>query len=155
MPRAQAAAEKRGIKAIPASSAPQIVLPEEEPGIIKVNQRLSKESSTIVTDFVQTMVPCSDGSTYMFGTGGNIYKRDSSGTYTLLATIGAIYGAAEFEGYIYYATSTKLGRWQIGTAWSTRTDEWATLTKTTTYRPMRSLNLVLYIGNGNLIAQVE
>jgi hypothetical protein len=49
-----------------------------EPGIIKVNQRLTKESGTTVTDFVTTMVPCSDGNTYMFGTGGNIYKRDSS-----------------------------------------------------------------------------
>lgn len=126
-----------------------------EPGIIKVNQRLTKESGTTVTDFVTTMVPCSDGNTYMFGTGGNIYKRDSSWTYTLLATIGAIYGAAEYDGYIYYATSTTLGRWQIGTSWSTRTDSWQTFTNTTTYRPMHALNLVLYIGNGYLVDQVR
>lgn len=127
-----------------------------EPGIIKVNQKLAKESSTTVVDFVKTIVPCSDGNTYMFGDAGNIYKRTSAGSYSVEATVsGAIYGAMEFGGYIYYARQSYLGRWQLGTAWSTRNDTFAAFTNGSTYHPMHVANIVLYIGDKNLVAQVE
>lgn len=127
-----------------------------EPGIIKVNQKLVKESGTTVVDFAKTIVPCSDGNTYMFGDAGNVYKRTSGGTYTVEATVsGAIYGAIEFAGYIYYARSGYLGRWQIGTAWSGRNDTYGTFTNGSTYHPMHIQNIVLYVGDKNLVAQVE
>lgn len=53
MPRAQAAAEKRGIKAIPASSAPQIVLPEDEPPALWWPHIRSLEASrTIIKEYL-------------------------------------------------------------------------------------------------------
>jgi len=134
-----------------------------EPGITKVNQALTKESGTTIDDLVLCGVPCSDGSTYLFGsTNGKVWKRTSGGVYSLEATVSpaagavGVLGAKEYEGYIYYATQSRLGRWQIGTAWSTRNDNFGTFTKTdANWHPMITLNLVLYIGDGNLVAQVD
>lgn len=134
-----------------------------EPGISKVNQALTKESGSTVDDLVKASVPCSDGNTYLFGsTNGKVWKRTSGGTYSLEATVAPAAGAIgildakEYQGYIYYATQNRLGRWQLGTAWSTRDDNWATFTNGNAYwHPMLTLNLVLYIGDGNLVAQVD
>jgi hypothetical protein len=134
-----------------------------ESGLIKVNQALTKESGSTVDDLVKARVACSDGKTYLFGsTNGKIWSRASNGTYTLEATASPAAGAAgildaqEYNGYIYYAMQSRLGRWQLGTAWSTRNDSWATFTNTDdTYHPMRVLNIVLYIGDKNYLAQVD
>jgi len=134
-----------------------------ESGVIKVNQKLTKESGSIVDDFVKASVPCSDGSTYHFGsTNGKIWKRTSAGTWSLEATAAPAAGAVgildakEYQGYIYYAMQSRLGRWQIGTAWSTRNDSWATFTNTDAdWHPMKIVSMVLYIGDKNYVAQVD
>lgn len=132
-----------------------------EVGVMKVNNRPIKESGSTIDDLIKAMVVSSDGNTYMFGsTNSKIWKRTAGVTYSLEATgspASGITGAMEYKGYIYYAfgATNKLGRWQLGTAWSTRTDAWATFTNTTTSRPMLILNDVLYIGDGNQIAQVD
>ena len=136
-----------------------------EPGIIKVNQKLTKESSTVVTAFVKTILPCSDGNTYLFSsTDGKIWKRDSSAVYTLVATAAPAAGAAgimdavEDNGYIYYTMQSRIGRVAVGapTDWTTRNDSWATFTKTdATWHPIQKVNLVSYIGDKNLVAQID
>lgn len=134
-----------------------------EGGVAKVNQALTKESGTTIDDFVKAGVACSDGNTYLFGsTNGKIWKRTSGGVYSLEATASPVAGAIgileakEYQGYIYYAMQNRLGRWQVGTAWSTRNDNWGTFTNgDAEFHPMQILNLVLYIGDKNLIAQVD
>lgn len=134
-----------------------------ESGLIKVNQALAKDSGTTVDDFVKASVPCSDGATYHFGsTNGKIWKRASNGTWSLEATASpaagsaGITGAMEYQGYVYYAMQNRLGRWQIGTAWSTRNDNWATFTNgDVDFHPMKIVSLVLYIGDGKYVAQVD
>lgn len=134
-----------------------------ESGLIKVNQKLTKESGSLVDDFVKASIPCSDGSTYHFGsTNGKVWKRTSGGTWSLEATVSPAAGTAgikdakEYQGYIYYAMQSRLGRWQIGTAWSTRNDNWATFTNADAdFHPMKIANLVLYIGDGKFVAQVD
>lgn len=138
-----------------------------EPGIIKVNQRLTKDSpeNTLnsVDDFIKTGVACSDGNTYMFGsTNGKVWKRFPGGSYQLVSTVQppagspGITGSAEYQGYIYYAMQNRLGRWQIGTNWTSRNDNFATfLNGSLLYHPMKVLNLILYIGDGNFVAQVD
>lgn len=134
-----------------------------ELGILKVQQALAKDSGSSIDDFVKAIVPCSDGNSYLFGTtNGKIWKRDSSGTYTLMATASPASGSAgildarEYQGYIYYAMQNRLGRWQIGTSWATRSDDWATFTNgDADFHPMQEVNLVLYIGDANLVAQVD
>lgn len=135
-----------------------------EAGILKLNQKLKKDSSSTIDDLVKVMVQASDGHLYMFGsTNGKVWKRDSSdGTYSLLGTASPASGnagildAREFEGYIYYAMESRLGRWEIGSDFSTRADSYATFTNTDdTYHPMQVLNGVLYIGDGFYISQVD
>lgn len=134
-----------------------------EVGVIKVNQALTKESGSFVDDLIKASVSCSDGNTYFFGsTNGKVWKRTSGGTWSLETTISPASGGAgvldakEYQGYIYYATQNKVGRWQLGTAWSTKTENWASFTNgNANWHPMMTLNLVLYIGDGNLVAQVD
>ena len=136
-----------------------------EPGVMKVNQALVKESGSTIDDFVKTIVPCSDGNTYLFGaTSGKIWKRTSGGSYSLEATASPAAGnagilwAEEFNGYIYYAMQSRLGRVAVGspTSWAGRNDSWATFTVTDdTYHPMIIKNLELWIADGYLLAQVD
>lgn len=134
-----------------------------EAGVIKVNQKLTKESGSLVDDFVKASVPCSDGKTYHFGsTNGKIWSRTSGGTWALEATASPAAGSAgildakEYQGYIYYAMQSRLGRVAVGAAWSTRNDNWATFTNTDPdWHPMKVVNLVLYIGDKNYVAQVD
>jgi hypothetical protein len=127
------------------------------PGLVRVNQALKKESGSTVDNAVSRILPCSDGNTYLFDlTAGKIWKRTSGGTYSLerTNTQGAILDAYEYEGYIYYSSATRLGRWEIGTAWSTADDDWDVLSSASKH-PMLVKNLVLYIGNGSSVAQVD
>ncbi|MFA7287039.1 MAG: hypothetical protein WC052_05250 [Patescibacteria group bacterium] len=134
-----------------------------EPGILKVNQKLTKDSGSTVDDFCIAGLACSDGSSYFFGsTNGKIFKRTSGGTWSVEATAApaagnvGILAAAEYQGYIYYAMQSRLGRVAVGAAWSTRNDSFATFTNTdATYHPMFELNEVLYIGDKYYVAQVD
>lgn len=134
-----------------------------KPGIVTCNQRLVKDSGSTVDDAVSAMVACSDGNTYFFGkTNGKIWKRIPAGTWSLEATAAPAAGAVgimdakEMDGYIYYSMQSRLGRWQLGTAWSTRDDNWATFDKTDPdFHPIDVQNLVMYIGDKNRIADVD
>lgn len=135
----------------------------DESGIIKLNQRLAKvaDTSSPVDALIKAIAPCSDGDTYFFGANGKIWRRAGT-TWTLEATAvpaagsAGVLAAKEYKGYIYYAMQSRLGRWQIGTAWSTRNDNWATFTNTDAdFHPMQIVNLVLYIGDRNFVAQVD
>lgn len=135
-----------------------------EGGLLRVNQALTKESGATIDDLVKAKVQCSDGNTYLFGsTNGKIWKRTSGGTYSLEATASPASGSAgikdayEYQGYIYYAMQNRLGRVAVGapTAWSGRSDNWATFTNGSDHHPMKAVNLVLYIGDANLVAQVD
>jgi hypothetical protein len=136
-----------------------------EPGIMKVNQKLTKESGSTIDDFVKKILPCSDGNTYLFGsTNGKIWKRTSAGVYSLEATASPGAGSAgikdaiEDQGYIYYFMQSRVGRVAVGapTAWAGRNDSWATFTNTDAdFHPVIKVNLVNYIGDGKYIAQIE
>ena len=138
-----------------------------EPGILKVNQRLVSDpagGSDAIDGFIKTIVPCSDGNTYFFSsTSGKIWKRDpTSLVYALMHTAipGAgsanITGATEFNGYLYWATESRVGRWQIGTTWAGANDAYAIFTNTDdTYHPMLVKNNTLYIGDKYYIAQIN
>ena len=135
----------------------------EEPGVIKVNQKLTKDSGTTIDDFVKKLLPCSDGNVYAFGsTSGKVWKRSALGVWTAEVIIAPGAGTAgvkdafEDQGYIYYVTQSRIGRVAVGSAWTTRNDNWATLTNgDADFHPCQSVNLVNYIGDGNLVSQVE
>jgi hypothetical protein len=136
-----------------------------EPGIMKHNQKLTKESGTTVDDLVKRILPCSDGFTYLFGsTNGKVWSRSSTGVYALACTVAPSAGAVgimdawEYQGYIYYSMQSRLGRVAVGspTNWAGRNDSWATFTNTDAdFHPMNEVNQVLYIGDKNYLAQVD
>ncbi len=136
-----------------------------EPGILKHNQKLTKESGTTIDDLVKAIIPCSDGNTYLFGsTNGKVWQRTSAGAYSLVATAAPAAGnvgildAYEYQGYIYYSTQSRLGRVAVGapTNWATRDDNWKTFANTDAdFHPFEEVNQVLYVGDAKDLAQVD
>lgn len=132
------------------------------PGLLYVNQKMSLHSPTsglsVVNDLVKILA-CSDGNIYLFGkTTGKVWKIDTNGVYTLLGTVtgGGIFSAREYFGYIYYPMAKYLGRWKVGTDFATRNDTYGTFQNGDTQaHPMMDQNLVLYIGDGDVVAQVD
>lgn len=136
-----------------------------EAGLITCNQKLTKDSGSTVTELLIAKVAASNGSTYHFGDAGGIYEREAAGTWTKRATASpaagsaAILSAHEYQGYIYYAMQNRLGRIALPAAagsWAGRDDNWATFSNgDATFHPMHEVNLVLYIGDKNYVAQVD
>jgi len=85
-------------------------------------------ADTVVTDLINFFVNSSTGDTYGFGDSGKIYKRTSTGTWSLVYTDadGEITGAYEWfdpeNTYLYWATSTKLHRTKLASNWTTDVD---------------------------------
>lgn len=136
------------------------------PGLLKVAQKLTKDSGTTVTEFCKVAVACSNGEQYWFSsTSGKIWARNSSGSWRLVYTTSptsgsaACLGAMEYDGYIYWATENYLHRIAVSSAtagtWSPAAN-WANFSNgDNEFHPMEIQNGVLYIGDGNYVAQVD
>lgn len=143
--------------------------PHSAPGVLRVAQKLTKDSGTTVTEFCKERVVSTNGRTYWFSsTTGKIWERASDGTWTLVFTTTAAagevkcLGAFEYQGYIYWATQSRLHRILATDAegaseWTANAAlNWATFSATdASFHPMIELNLVLYIGDGKYVAQVD
>ena len=131
-----------------------------EPGIIKAQWALAKDSGATVVDLIMATVHTSSGHSYHFGDAGKIYKRTSGGSWSVLVTLDPvkkILGAAEHsDGYVYFTYSNKVGRIQISNDSVTAT--WNTLTNTNTnYGPViyHEKRDAIIIGNKELVAKVS
>ena len=88
---------------------------------LKSGQALADDlASGTMTDIALFIVNASDGNSYHFCRDGKIFKRTSTGTYTLVYTdsSGVITGAAEWVNdngnkFLYWSTLTKLHRKEI------------------------------------------
>src|SRR3990167_576046 len=138
------------------------------PGLVKVHQKLTKDSGANVDAFCRVVVSASTGYSFWFSyTSGKIWARSSSGTWTLAYTTvpaagaAGCLGAAEYNGYIYWATQSRLHRVTIAGAddsWAAGAVslDWATFTKTDAdFHPMAIQDLTLFIGDGNQVAEVS
>ena len=134
----------------------------DESGIMKLNQKLTEidDSASAIDALINAIVPASNGNTYFFGANGKVWKRTGAGVWSLLFTAAPAAGAAgvlsarEYQGYVYYAMQSRLGRFDLAT--ETPAHSWATFTNTDdTYHPMEEVNQVLYIGDANFVAQVD
>jgi hypothetical protein len=134
-------------------------------GSIFSQWKMVKDSGTTIDSWVGTILETSDGNAYCFSqTTGKIWKRTSAGVYSLVYTSVPSAGdakclhAAEFNGYVYWATPNKLFRITIAglTDWATNAVEWKTFTNAdNSYHPMVELNGILFIGDGKYVAQVD
>ena len=139
-----------------------------QPGSITAQQKLAKDSGSVIDAFCKVAVAVSDGSKLWFSsTSGKIW-RERSGTYTLVYTTSpaaggaGCLGAAEYNTFIYWATESRLHRIavaNIGSAasWTTNAvPDWQTFTVTNaTYHPMIIQNGSLFIGDANQMAKVD
>lgn len=139
------------------------------PGILKVAQKLTKDSGSTVDGFVKCQVASTNGYTYHFDSlTGKIWERTDLGVWSLVYTtiptgggVGCL-GAHEYQGTIYWATENYLHK--IVAANAKGAAQWAANAVPNTetfdngdadFHPMVEQNLVLYIGDGNLVAQVD
>lgn len=132
--------------------ATQNIDPHSVIGTLRCQLALTSDSTTPNEACIAATAP--NGDVYFFSTAsGKTWKRTAAGVYSLVNTNanGAHLGALYYNGYIYYATSTKLGRTDL----STFSDTFQTFTITATYRPMEVVNLTLFIGNGKYVSSVN
>jgi len=128
---------------------------------LSCQQAMKKESGSVVTDLILFIVPSSDGNAYGFGDTGKIYKRTPNGTWSLVYTDpnGKIKGAEEWNGYLYWATDTKLGRKPIPGAsdWSDAVPAWQTTLTSADWHTMlvaAGVQGALFICNKDKLAMV-
>lgn len=137
-----------------------------EPGLIKVHQKLTKDSGSTVDALCRVRIAASDGSTLWFSyTTGKIWRRTSAGAWSLVHTTtpavggAGCLGAEEHDGYIYWATESRLHRktitdlsnWLGGV-----TQDWGTFTNTDSeFHPMVKQGTSLFIGDANYVAKVS
>ena len=142
--------------------------PHSAPGILRVAQKMKKDSGTTVTELCKARLAASNGCTYWgSSTSGKIWERTSAGVWSLVYTMTAAAGGVnvlslyEYSGYIYIATESRLHRiiaTSIGsTEWTANMAlNWATFGVTdASFHPMLCPVDVLYIGDGNQVAQVD
>ena len=140
-----------------------------KPGLIKIHQALTKESGAIVTALCRVRLTVSTGETFWFSyTDGKIWRRSTAGDWLLVHTTTAAAGAhgclgAEvYDGYIYWATQSRLHRIQISAGiaslanWTANAaEDWATFTNTdAAFHPMVVRGLRLFIGDAHYVAKV-
>jgi len=124
-----------------------------ELGAVTGKYKLETESGSIVTSSCYSAV-APNGDTYFFSSeNGDIFKRTQDGTYSSIRTNpnGEHKGCVYYNGYIYYSTNTRLGRFDLNTTW---VDDFQTLLAEANHS-MEQFDLILYICNGNNIASVD
>jgi len=76
--------------------------------------------------------------------------------YTVNGKGAGVFDAEEYYGNVYYATTNYLGQYKIGDPITTRIDNFGQFKNgDAVFHPMIQQNLVLYIGDGNVVAQVD
>ena len=136
------------------------------PGILKVHQALKKDSGSTVDAFVKVAIAVSTGYSFWFSsTSGKIWARSSGDTWTLAHTTtpaaggAGCLGAMEYNGYVYWATESRLHRIAIADAddsWASEAEDWATFAVTdASFHPMAIQDLTLFIGDGNRVVSVN
>lgn len=143
--------------------------PHSAPGVLRTAQKLSKDSGVIVTEFCNARLASSNGRIYWgSAVSGKIWERDTAGVWTLAYTVApgagsaAIMNLVEYQGTIYVITQSRIGKIVATDAegaseWTANfTNNWATFTNADPdYHPTIEQNLVLYIGDGKFIAQID
>lgn len=95
-----------------------------------------------------------DGVDAYIVTSNKIYTLNlSTGDYSPHATISGCRNAIVFNGYVYFANNTHLGRMEISTGTVNAT--WHSFSLITSHRPMVIQNKVLYIGNKYWVSIVD
>lgn len=133
-----------------------------KPGVAMNSLEMTRADSSIVDAEILCRAVVPNGDTFMGASNGKIFKVTSAGVVTLVhtSTQSVVYGIDYLDGYLYYASATKLGRIALANAsseasWSSQNDTWATFSIWSTYKAMMRQNLSLFITDGYYIASVD
>lgn len=143
--------------------------PHSKPGVLCVAQAMVEDSGGVINEFCMARLASSNGRTYWGSvTSGKIWERDEVGVWTLVHTISPDAGSAnilnmiEHGGWIFIATQSRLHYIVAADAlgasqWNANiVHNWGVFTEEDPdFKPMVQQNLVLYIGDGKLVAQVD
>jgi hypothetical protein len=123
-----------------------------ELGSARCQLALALESSTPNEPCVSAVVPNGD-SYFCSTTTGKIWKRTQAGVYSLVRTNAytSHTGCKYYNGYLYYWTNTKLGRFDLSSSWN---DGFATFSNGQALGA-EEVNLTLWICDGKYIASVN
>jgi hypothetical protein len=129
--------------------------------VLQCGQALVKESASVVTDLILFIIPCSNGKAYGFGDAGCIYERSGT-TWVKRYTDanGAIKGADEWNGYLYWACDTEISRIPIASiptaTWTTEVEhDWNTTLTAATWHTMIKATGNLLIANDQYLAMID
>lgn len=136
----------------------------DEAGLMSVNQKMTKVSSTTVDEFCQEGVTCSDGNNYFFSrTSGKVWKVEQDGTTTLVHTTSptagdaGCTGARQYRNHIYWFSENYVHRINVAQTsdWSNAEENWAEFANgDVDFHPAAERNLKLFVGDGNYVAQI-
>lgn len=138
----------------------------DSPGLLKIHQKLTKNSGATVDAFCRVKVEASNGYTFWFSyTSGKIWARTNGGSWSLAYTTtpaagnAGCLGAMEYNGVIYWATQSRLHKISIADAdasWASVTEDFGTFDVTDTeFHPMATQDLTLFGGDGNQVWSVD
>lgn len=130
----------------------------KNPGVMMTNNsenNIDTALSAVMGNEVVAIISVSSTKVFIFeGTAIYVFNPFTNTTTTLgTAASEIVQNAYYFNGYIYFASATKLGR--IDASTNAVTNAWAAFTQSPTVRPMVALDGVLYIGNGKYVALVD
>jgi hypothetical protein len=131
-----------------------------EPGVLKactkmveVSYGVGAQPTTLPTEMVDTDDGTNTRAYIVAGT--KLLEATSEGTWTLFRTNsqGANLGLSIFNGYVFYAAASQLGRVQVGNSGSAN-DSYAALETDSQYHPMITQAGTLKIGNGRYVGSL-
>jgi hypothetical protein len=130
------------------------------PGLVQASYAMLFEPGSAVGEICTAVAMVeSTGDTYWFSaTSGKVWKRTYTGSWSLPNTLTSmttgIRGACAYHGNIFFATASKVGRYNISTnTWYE--NEFSFTRGQGTLKPMAVENLTLYIGDQDYIASVR
>jgi hypothetical protein len=130
------------------------------PGLIRASYSMLFEAGSAVGEICKAVaIVESTGDTYWFSaTSGKVWKRTYTGSWSLPNTLTSmttgIRGACAYHGNIFFATASKVGRYNISTnTWYE--NEFTFTRQHGTLKPMAVENNTLYIGDQDYIASVS
>lgn len=130
-----------------------------DPNEITLNLTGTKKSASVVTGLIKWIVDGTpfDTNRYAYDDAGNIYKIDSSDTFTLLRAVSSSHGQGmEVQAdYLYYTQDTQIGRYGPLSGSPSFTDNWQIGlddTSSSGFAPVVVLNDRLIVGHGNNVA---
>ena len=126
---------------------------------LSANQKLKKISGAVVEDLIIKLVPVTATKSYGFGDSGKVYKIENEVVTNIYTDPnGAILDADYFYGYLYWTTSTKLGRCiETSTNWSVDANPNFQTLYSSSYHPIYVVpkSDLMCIGNDRYVATLS